>query len=240
MLYIISLGLDSKDLSIKAREAGDRCDVLYLENYTSLGPSLEDLSRLFKKEIKIADRQRLEDNSKEFLEYAKEKDVGLLVYGNALNATTHTSLVLEARKLNVDVKIIHGISVFDAVSETGLSLYNFGKIGTIPIDHDKLESAYQVYEDNMKLGLHTLYLLEINFKESLSISNALKHLIKKGLDKDNICVGCARLGTSNKKIIAGTVEEVMNVDFGETPFCLIIPGNLHFHEEEYLNSLTKV
>jgi len=46
-------------------------------------------------------------------------------------ATTHSDLVLRARDFNVKVKIIHNTSVFNTIADTGLSLYNFGKVASI-------------------------------------------------------------------------------------------------------------
>ncbi len=36
---------------------------------------------------------------------------------------------------------------------------------------------------------------------------------------------------------AGTVTEVTQVDFGEPPFTLVLPGSLHFVEAEALHVL---
>ena len=48
------------------------------------------------------------------------------------------------------------------------------------------------------------------------------------------CVGVARLGTKDQKIVAGTVTEISDADFGSAPHALIVPGTLHFLEEEAL------
>jgi diphthine synthase len=49
-------------------------------------------------------------------------------------------------------------------------------------------------------------------------------------------VGCARLGTAEPKIKFGTVNEILKEDFGPPLHCIIIPGKLHFVEEEMLQS----
>lgn len=47
-------------------------------------------------------------------------------------------------------------------------------------------------------------------------------------------VGVARLGQKDQMIVAGTVAQLMEVDFGEPLHSLIIPGTLHVVEEEAL------
>lgn len=53
-------------------------------------------------------------------------------------------------------------------------------------------------------------------------------------DDNAICVGLARLGNSNQKIVAGPMKDLLTVDFGPPLHSLIIPGNLHPMEEEVL------
>ena len=49
---------------------------------------------------------------------AKGKTIALLVYGSPLFATTHISLVLDAREQGIDVRVLYNASVYDAVAET--------------------------------------------------------------------------------------------------------------------------
>ena len=49
-------------------------------------------------------------------------------------------------------------------------------------------------------------------------------------------VACARLGSKTELVTYGTAEELGSVDFGKAPYCLIIPGKMHFVEEDVLNS----
>jgi len=53
--------------------------------------------------------------------------------------------------------------------------------------------------------------------------------------KDTLCIGCARLGSKDQIIQAGTAEELLGYDFGKPPHCLIVPGKLHFMEEEAIS-----
>jgi diphthine synthase len=50
--------------------------------------------------------------------------------------------------------------------------------------------------------------------------------------KDMMVVGCARIGSESPSIRYGKASELLRYDFGEPLHCLIIPGKLHFMEEE--------
>ncbi|MBI4738793.1 diphthine synthase [Candidatus Woesearchaeota archaeon] len=56
---------------------------------------------------------------------------------------------------------------------------------------------------------------------------------------DTLCVGCARLGSPRQILFAGTANALLKKDFGDPPHCLVIPGKLHFVEEEALSLLKK-
>ena len=48
-----------------------------------------------------------------------------------------------------------------------------------------------------------------------------------------------RLGTGKAIIKAGKVKDIRAYDFGEQVQCLIIPGKLHFVEEENLKNYSQ-
>ncbi|MBI5398835.1 diphthine synthase [Candidatus Woesearchaeota archaeon] len=56
---------------------------------------------------------------------------------------------------------------------------------------------------------------------------------------DTLCVGCSRLGSPRQVIFAGAANVLLKKDFGDPPHCLIIPGKLHFVEEEALSLWNK-
>src|SRR3989338_2452143 len=115
MLYLISLGLsDEKDISIKGLAAVKKCNEIYLENYTSfLQVSKEKLEKFYNKKIILANREFVESNFP--LEKAKKQNIALLIIGDVFSATTHISLLLEAKKQNIEVKVIHNASILTAV-----------------------------------------------------------------------------------------------------------------------------
>jgi len=53
-------------------------------------------------------------------------------------------------------------------------------------------------------------------------------------NEDTLCVGLARLGTSSQKIVAGSMKELLDIDFGPPLHSLVIVGDTHIMEEEFL------
>ncbi|MDP3989896.1 MAG: diphthine synthase [archaeon] len=247
MLYIIGIGLSNeKDITVKGLEAVKHCEKIYVENYTSLLQcSLQDLEKFYGKEITPAPRDLAEQGVDQIIKEAEEKNVAFLVIGDPFSATTHVEIFKQAKLLGIKVEIIHNASVLTAVGITGLQLYQFGKTTSIPFleDHPNLETPYNVILENKKNGLHTLCLLDIKADQNkfMTVSQALEVLkdieIRKeeGLVNDDLLViGCARLGSDDFIVKAGTVSEIKKMDFGKQPHCLVIPGKMHFIEEEML------
>jgi len=244
-LYIIGLGLaDQKDITVKGLEAVKKCDSVYLEGYTSLLQcSVADLEKFYGKKIIVANREMSEQGSEKIVAEASSKEVAFLVIGDPFSATTHTEIFRLAKEKGVNVKIINNASVLTAVGVTGLQLYKFGKTTSIPFieDHPNLETPYVVLAENKKL--HTLMLLDLKpeldkfmtVNEAIGILEGIEEKKKEGLiTPDTFVVGCARLGSDNFVVKAGKLSEVKAFDFGAAPHCLIIPGEMHFSEEEVL------
>ena len=244
-LHIIGLGLgNEKDITLKGLESVKKCDLIYLENYTSiLNCTINDLESLYGKKIMPANRELVEAEDNEIIRNAKEKNIALLVVGDPFSATTHIDLFLRAKKEKIDIKVVNNASILTAVGITGLQLYKFGKTTSIPLNNENIESPYDALKANLSLGLHTLFLLDLEPSKDkfLPIRDAVNYLLRvESKRKENIfakstlCVGCARIGSENSKIKAGIAESLLNYDFGEPPYCLIVPGNLHFMESDVL------
>ena len=155
-------------------------------------------------------------------------------------------IYLRAKEKKIEVKIIHNTSIMTAVGQIGLELYKYGKTTSMPFfqDNFKPETPYEVIKQNKKQGLHTLVLLDIKKKQDkyMSVSVALKQLLEiedkkkeKIISKDMKVVGCSRLGSNDTKIRYKKVSELINYVLGKPLHCLVIPGKLHFIEEEMLN-----
>lgn len=233
MFYLIGLGLDVKGISIEGWEICGKCEKLYLESYTvELPYKIDELEKFLGKKVIELDRAKVE--SEVFLNEAKKKDVALLVYGSPLAATTHISLLLKCKKENIPYKIINSASVIDAVAETGLQLYKFGKTASMPAWKQgyKPMSFIDIIKENSDIGAHTLLLIDIglDFNEAL---NQLNGALAKNKLKMGLIIACSRLGTDDKRICYGTIEDLKNETM-DPPFCIIIPSELHFVEEEAL------
>jgi diphthine methyl ester synthase len=83
-LYIIGLGLgDEKDITLKGVEAIGKCEVVWLESYTSvLAVSSERLEALYGKPVRIAYRETVESEADSILGPAKSGHVAFLVVGD--------------------------------------------------------------------------------------------------------------------------------------------------------------
>ncbi len=178
-LSLISIGLaDERDMSQRALEEAQGCDVLYAELYTmKLATTLAALSELTKKPVTLLPRGDLEERSGDIIEEARSRSVGVLVGGDCLSATTHISLVLDAAKRGVKTRVIHGSSIFTAVAETGLSIYKFGRTVTMPLpEKGPADTVLRGVEENLQTGLHTLILLDLDLPgmDGLALVRQLK------------------------------------------------------------------
>lgn len=75
----------------------------------------------------------------------------------------------------------------------------------------------------------------------MSINTALKQLLEVeerrregAYEPDTVCVGVARLGSHSQRIVAGSMQELLQVDFGPPLHSLVIAGDMHPIEQEYL------
>ncbi len=238
MLNIIGLGLhDQKDISLRGLELVKESDFVYLEFYTSrLSVEIEVLEKLYDKKIIIADREMVEVKQP-FLEQAKDKKVTLLIIGDVFSATTHMSIMMDAKKLGIKVNIVNNASVLNAIGIVGLELYKFGRVVSIPFHNENVKAPVKALNDNQSVGLHTLFLLDLDpFNDVyLSIKDAAEYLIKNGVKKSSLCVGCARLGGDDFVVHVSSLETIGSHDYGNAPYCLIISSKvMHFVEEEAL------
>lgn len=237
MLYLIGLGLNVDGISKFGLAVAKKCKKIYLENYTTDFPyTKHQLEEVIGKKIIDADRDFVE--SLEIIDEAERCDIALLIYGSPLTATTHITLLQEAKKSGIRAKVIYNASVFDAVAETGLQLYKFGKIASMPAFKQNYEpnSFMKIIQENQSINAHSLILIDIG----LEFPDALKQLEKSTKEykiKLNKILVCSQLGTQNKKIICKNIEELREYENIKKPYCIIIPSKLHFMEKEFLEEL---
>ncbi|MBD3303650.1 diphthine synthase [Candidatus Woesearchaeota archaeon] len=245
-LYFIGLGLnDEKDISVKGLNLVKKADFVYLENYTAvLNCPIEAIEKLYEKKIILADRNMVEkDPEKTILKDAKDRNVAFLVVGDPFGATTHMDLLMRAKKAGIKTQVIHSASIISAIGITGLQVYKFGKTTSIPFPEKDFEpeTPYDVIKENQKIGLHTLSLLDLRPKENkfMTINDAINTLLKiemrrneKVFTSNTFCIGCAKIGSLDQKIKAGKASELLKYNFGPGLHCLVVPGKMHFAEEE--------
>ena len=252
MLTLVGLGLnDENDLTLKGIEAARKADFVFVEFYTSYwNGDKGKLEKIIEKKIVELKREDLENESEKFLMRAKNSDVVLLVEGDPLVATTHETLLVEAKKLKIKTRIVHNASIFSAIAETGLHIYKFGPPVTIPFPEklSKLPSSvYETITDNKERNLHTLCLLDViseknkymNANEAIEALLKMENEFKKKIISDSTeAVVFENAGSDRQRISFGKFSVLTGMKFDQYPQVLILVGSLHFTEKEYLFSLS--
>jgi diphthine synthase len=258
MLWFVGTGINGYlGLSIAALDVLKKCDIVYVERFTSAlsGDDLRGLNSIVEMDAKLVQRWFVEDG-REILEAARTKDVALVTYGDPLIATTHSELRSRAAKNSIGTAVLHAASgIGSIIGEAGLHVYKFGRIVTMMSELQSALSVYNTIFENLLAGSHTLVLTEYshhnNNDESkepffLDPSSVCKMLLDVEQDQkhkifsdDTFVVVASRVGMQDQKIISGKVKSLMGRDFGNGPHSVIVTGALHFTETEALASLTE-
>jgi len=249
MFYLVGLGLfDEKDISLKGLECLRNVDKIYAEFFTSrlFGSSFEAIEELVGQEIEVLVRGEVEEEHK-FIDEARDSDVALITGGDPLIATTHSDFLVQCSKRGIDFEVIHGSSILSsAPAISGLQGYKFGKVTTIPFPDYNFypKSPYEAIEENLRMDLHTLVLLDIQAHKDryMTVNQGLEYLmnIKNDLDRegliceDTLAMGIARVGSKDVVVRAGKISELIDFDFGGPLHCIVIPSKLHIVEAEYI------
>lgn len=261
MFTLVGLGLGSvTDITVRGLEAVRAADVVFLEAYTSflISASVEALEDFYGRKVTVADREMVESGC--ILDDAKTKHVVLLVVGDVFGATTHTDLMVRCKESAIETRVMHNASIINAVGCCGLQLYRFGQVLSLCFWTDtwRPDSWYERLLSNRKAGIHTLLLLDIKVKEVsdenlargrkiyeppryMTIRQAVEQLIEVedqrgggAITRETTAVGVARIGSATQQIVAGSLEELKGIDFGPPLHSLIIAGEIHECEEDYL------
>lgn len=172
-----------------------------------------------------------------------EKKVCLLCGGDPLAATTHVSLLVEAGKAGVGVKVVHNSSILSAAAgKSGLQPYRFGKTVTVGFWRENYEptSPILLIGKNLEAGMHTLVLMDLD--KELGMMDAKKGLgmlaemerREGGKVLPERVVVLSRVGYADERVAYAGVGELLGMDLGKPPFCLVVPAELHEVEREYL------
>ena len=240
MLYLVGLGMwDEKDISLKGIDICKKAQFIYAETYTAnWGGDLNRLENIIGHEIRILKREDLEEGAKNIIRDAKEKEIVILVPGDPFVATTHISIIMDAIELGIKYHIVHSSSIYSAISECGLNVYNFGRTATVVsyIDKYKPVSFYEIIKENRDRGLHTLMLLDIKMSVQEGLGTLMeieKEKMLGAIKPDDRIILASMLGSKKQEIKYGRVDELEKESF-PSPAVIIIPGNVHFLEQEFL------
>jgi diphthine synthase len=250
MLWFIGLGITGPDsLSKNTKKIISDSDVVYFEQFTSPMPDsdVQKIKQLTKGEFKFAPRWLVEDG-KEILENAKSKNISLLSFGDPYIATTHIELRTRAIQEKIKTGTVHASSALTSlVGECGLHYYKVGKTVTIMSGIPSTTAYYTVFE-NLKLGNHTVILLEYNQNKNFfldpkeafqSLLATEKEQTRKVISDSMYAIVASRIGQESQKIISGKISSLANVNFGAPPHSIVIPGALHFTESDALKVLAE-
>ncbi|HVQ01498.1 MAG TPA: diphthine synthase [Candidatus Thermoplasmatota archaeon] len=250
-LSFVGLGLyDEQDLSLKALQELRDCDVVFAEFYTSKPGKFDRVTfeKTIGKPITILSRHDTEQGDM-VLTATEHHHVVFLTSGDPMIATTHIDLRLRAIKQGIPTRVIHGSSIATAVPGLlGLQHYKFGRTTTLAYPEKEYfpTSQYDVIRENKNMGLHTLVLLDIQAEkdrymtanEGLDILLQMERIRKKRLiTKDTVACVVARAGAPDAVVVANTIQTLQGKDFGPPLHTLVIPGRLHFMEQEALELL---
>ena len=163
-------------------------------------------------------------------------EVASISAGDPLIATTHSDMMIQARKMNIKTRVVHSASILSAAPGiAGLQAYKFGKVTTIPFTEANYfpYSPYLNIKSNLENGMHTLVLLDIqaHLKRYMTAIQGLEYLMlvsekrsEHTITLDTLAVVVARAGAPNP---------VVRADGGPL-HSIIIPSDLHFVEAEAL------
>jgi diphthine synthase len=253
MLNIMGLGLRGvKSLTLEEVEVLKESNIVYFETYTSISPdnTVNSLASFTDGAIKMADRTLVETDM-EIINESKTKAVALLVTGDALSATTHNELRMEAQRAGVQVNVFENASILTAfISKTGLFNYKFGNIVSLPFIYENFFplSVYDRIYINYTNNMHTLLLLDLKDGKTMSIYEALSTL-KKMEDKkgmglmtpERTIIAGISIGSGAEKLIYGSMAQMMEYKPYGSPASLIIPAKPNDKENEFLKAFaTKI
>ena len=244
MIYIVGLGVDpERTTPIIAEKLKQTCELSYLDTYTTkISEKLQNWLKSYLKAEPVG-REVLE-STETLVNLAKERNICIYVYGDPYIATTHQSIRLYAERYKVEVKTIYASSFVNAVlGETGLHIYKLGFVGSmLKGDISSRNYVYKEVGRALELGKHSLIITSGYEGDANALLNELieaeKNFKEETFSDDRFLLIVSKAGTAEQKVIGGCLRNLsakkLNV---EEPFTLVVPGNLHFSEEEILQKL---
>ncbi|ACB39171.1 SAM-dependent methyltransferase [Pyrobaculum neutrophilum] len=248
MFYIIGVGPAPGFITEKAAQILREADCVFYEDYT--GPiDVETLRRYARSPPTRLTRRDLEDESgRRVLEcLSRGKTAVLATAGDPMLATSHAALISIARSRGYSVEVVPGVSIVCAAfSASCLSIYKLGGVATVTYPRGGVYSArpYELVEQNLARGLHTLLLLDVREdgvfmppRDAAEIMLKLEEREKRGVfDKGRPVVVVPKLGWGGRPAYL-PLGELLGSDL-EGPAVFIVPGGLSPVERECIEALS--
>lgn len=263
-LAFVGLGLwDEQDVSFRGAQSIRDADTVFIETYTAFlgGTSLATLEAFHGRAFRHLSRSDVEKGDV-VLEAARDGRAVLVVPGDSMTATTHVELRARAARAGIPTRLVHGASIATAASALlGLAHYKFGRSTTIVFPEGSYfpTSPYDVVRENLERGLHTLCLLDLRAGGSetenrpgtavegpryMTASEGAALLLRMEAERKEgalteattACV-VARAGSPAPIVARGPLAALARADFGAPLHVLVVPGKLHFSEEDALAAL---
>ncbi|MBX8631665.1 MAG: diphthine synthase [Thermoplasmata archaeon] len=247
-LVFVGAGLNGvRGMTLDALSEISRADTVFVERYTTYLPDdfeAELLKRTGKRALPLS-RKAVEDGHA-VLESSRKGSCVLIAGGDAMTATTHSSLRIAASRNGIDTVIVPGSSILTAAaSYSGLQHYRFGRVVSVPRFTDSFmpDSVLDNIMFNLENNLHTLLLLDVDQEKGYYMQPAecfsqLLHLSSRRnpppITGDTFACVVSRAGMEDCATAAGRISSLAERDFGRHPHSVIIPARLHFAEAESL------
>ncbi len=251
-LTFVGLGLGARGISLEGVAAMREADSCYLEYYTTPHEPtlLKEIESETGRVLTVVDRGFVEDG-REILKEARDSKVVLAVPGDPMIATTHNELRVRAIGQRTETAVIHAATIpSSAASASGLHYYKFGRMITITRETlDLMQQAYHTIQSNLLQGLHTLLLLEFDVEGGEGAApravfegllRAEKNFGREVVSEETFALVLARLGRKDPELRAGCLKDLRNLEYGEQPHCVVIPGGLHFTEVEAVAAIFRI
>lgn len=254
-LYLAGAGYHPWAMTVEVIEVLRRADVVYVDTYTMPGADwvLDKARSLSSGRVLAAGRSTLEEGSKGIIKESRGAEVVILVPGDPLVATTHSSILAEAAEAGVEVRVYPGVSgVCASKAVSLLHYYRFGRTVTVPGPwrHVKAYSLVEAVYANLCVGLHTLLLLDVveGGRGQLSPGEAAREIealdealaseagYEPVLGRLPVIVVSAGVGGSHEVIPLATLTEARGRAWRGV-YSMIVPAELHPSEEWVLKAV---
>jgi diphthine synthase len=237
MIGFVSAGFNPpSSLTMEEIDFLDASDKIIVDTFTS--PFY--LKNYKNRDLIFADREKLENY--EWI-FQLEGRIAIIISGDSFSATTHFNIYSEAVKRGLEVKAFHNATIVPlAATRLGLQLYKIGPVVSLPRFSEKFRpiSPYEKIKRNKEMKLHTIILLDIS--PPMTLNEALEELLwmeremKERLFTPTTKIGIIScLGMPEETIKFSTIEKLASESGFKPPLTIVLPGDLHFQEEENLS-----